>query len=156
MAVATHRELRGRDPAEVRAVLRRGDYTGRTAGLCSRRAQANLVVLPRDWAYDFLVFAHRNSKPCPLIDVTDPGDPVPRQVAPSADLRTDVPRYRIYRDGGLAEEVSDIASFWRSDLVAFLLGCSYTFEQALIEAGLPVRHSEIGCTVPMYITNMVL
>jgi uncharacterized protein YcsI (UPF0317 family) len=115
--------------------------------------QTNLVVLPRELAFDFLLFCRRNPQPCPLLDVTDPGDPEPKHVAPGADLRTDVPRYRVWRHGELMDEVTDVRPYWRGDLVAFLLGCSFTFENALIEARVPVRHIEQGCNVPMYRTN---
>jgi uncharacterized protein YcsI (UPF0317 family) len=115
--------------------------------------QANLVVVPRDLAFDFLLFCQRNPKPCPLLDVTEPGCPEPKLVAPGADLRTDVPRYRIYEHGKLVEEPTDILRWWRDDLAGFLLGCSFTFENALLQANLPVRHVETGCNVPMYRTN---
>jgi uncharacterized protein YcsI (UPF0317 family) len=113
-----------------------------------------LVVLEKDLAFDFLMFCQRNPKPCPLLDVTDPGDPEPRTIASGADIRTDLPRYRIYRHGELAEEVSDISDQWREDSVGFLIGCSFTFENALLEAGLPLRHHELGVGVPMYVTNI--
>jgi uncharacterized protein YcsI (UPF0317 family) len=116
--------------------------------------QANLVVVPRDLAFDFLLFCHRNPQPCPLLDVTDPGSPEPRQVAPGADVRTDIPRYRVYRYGLLVDEPTDLWDWWRDDLVAFLLGCSFTFEGALLREGLPLRHIEQGCNVPMYRTNI--
>jgi hypothetical protein len=106
-----------------------------TAGLAPGFVQANLAVLPRDAAYDFLLFCQRNPRPCPLIEVTDAGSPEPVGVAPGADLRTDLPRYRIYKDGVMADEVTDITPFWRDDLVSFLLGCSFTFEWALLDAG---------------------
>lgn len=141
-------------PKEVRERIRRGEWRRPTAGCASGYVQANLVILPRDLAYDFLVFAHRNPKPCPLLEVTDPGSAEPRRVAPGADLRTDLPRYRVYRDGVLAEEVTDLRGLWRDDLVAFLLGCSFTFEAALLKADVPVRHLEEGCNVPMYITRV--
>src|SRR5439155_19514284 len=92
-------------------------------------------------------------KPCPLLEITDPGDPVPHALAPTADLRTDLPRYRVYRNGELAEERTDIKDLWRDDLVAFLIGCSFTFERALLDAGVPVRHLELGRNVPMYRTT---
>src|SRR4029453_10456900 len=101
-----------------------------TAGLAPGFVQANLAILPRDAAYDFLLFCQRNPRPCPLIEVTDAGSPEPVGVAPGADLRTDLPRYRIYKDGVMADEVTDITPFWRDDLVAFLLGCSFPFEWA--------------------------
>src|SRR3990167_2108791 len=132
-----------RHPREIRADIRRGKLAGITAGLGQNFVQANLAVLPKDWAYDFLVFCQRNPRPCPLIEVTDPGSPEPVGVAPGADLRTDIPRYRVYADGVLADEVTDATPYWRDDLVAFLLGCSFTFEWALLEAGVrlwPVGH----------------
>jgi uncharacterized protein YcsI (UPF0317 family) len=141
-------------PKEIRERIRRGEWVRPTAGCAAGYVQANLVVLPRDLAYDFLLFTHRNPKPCPLLEVTDPGSPEPARVAPGADLRTDVPRYRVYRHGVLAEEVTDLLALWRDDLVAFLLGCSFTFETALLRAGVPVRHLEEGRNVPMYITSV--
>ncbi|MER3456625.1 MAG: putative hydro-lyase [candidate division GAL15 bacterium] len=140
-------------PQQVRQRIREGRWRRPTAGLAPGYTQANLVVVPKASAYDFLLFCQRNPKPCPVLDVTDPGDPVPRHAAPGADLRTDLPRYRVYLDGQLASEVDDIRALWREDLVAFLLGCSFTFEAALLRAGVPVRHLECGCNVPMYVTN---
>jgi uncharacterized protein YcsI (UPF0317 family) len=143
-----------RHPKEIRADIRLGKMTGVTAGVAPGFVQANLVILPRELAYDFLLFCHRNPRPCPLIEVTDAGSPTPVEVAPTADLRTDVPRYRIYKDGVLADEVTDITPFWREDLVSFLLGCSFTFEWALLDAGVPLRHIEEGRNVAMWKTNM--
>jgi uncharacterized protein YcsI (UPF0317 family) len=140
--------------AALRERVRRGEHTGPTAGLALGYVQANLVVLPRDLAFDFLLFCQRNPKPCPLLDVTEPGRPVPELCAPNADLRTDVPCYRLYRGGELVDEPDSIERHWRDDSVGFLLGCSFTFENALLLAGLPVRHIESGCNVPMYRTNM--
>ncbi|WP_404980621.1 putative hydro-lyase [Carboxydichorda subterranea] len=140
-------------PREARQAIREGRWTGPTAGLCPGYAQANLVVLPRQFACDFLLFCQRNPNPCPLLEVTDAGSWEPRRLAPGADLRTDVPRYRIYRDGRLEGEPTDVLDLWRDDLVAFLFGCSFTFERALLEAGVPVRHLEEGKNVPMYVTN---
>ena len=136
-----------RHPREIRADIRRGKLNRVTAGLGSGHVQANLAVLPRDYAYDFLLFCQRNPRPCPLIEVTDVGSPEPVGVAPGADLRTDIPRYRIYKDGVLADEVTDATPFWRDDLVAFLLGCSFTFEWALLEAGIKLWHVEQGKNV---------
>jgi uncharacterized protein YcsI (UPF0317 family) len=147
-------ELDRHDPSAVRAAVRAGRWTGTTAGLAPGRVQTNLVVLPRRLAYDFLRFCVANPKPCPNIEVADAGSPEPARSAPGADLRTDVPRYRVFRDGELAEEVDDISSLWREDLVAFLIGCSFTFERALLAAGLPVRHIEEQVTVPMYLTSI--
>src|SRR3989440_4373984 len=129
--------IAARHPREIRADIRNGKISGVTAGLGAGHVQANLAVLPKDHAYDFLLFCQRNPRPCPLIEVTDVGSPEPVGVAPGADLRTDIPRYRIYKDGVVADEVTDVTPYWRDDLVAFLLGCSFTFEWALLEAGLP-------------------
>jgi uncharacterized protein YcsI (UPF0317 family) len=118
--------------------------------MASGYVQANLVAVPRELAFDFLLFCHRNPKPCPLLDVTEPGSAEPRFVAPGSDLRTDLPRYRVYEQGKLVDEPTTLRDWWRNDLVAFLLGCSFTFESALVEAGLPVRHLEAGCNVPMF------
>ncbi|MBI4241394.1 MAG: putative hydro-lyase [Candidatus Rokubacteria bacterium] len=142
-----------RHPKEIREEIRRGKYTGVTAGLAPGYVQANLAVLPQEHAYDFLLFCQRNPRPCPLIEVTDVGSPEPTGVAPGADLRTDVPKYRIYRDGELVEEVTDITPYWRDDLIAFLLGCSFTFEWALMDAGVPMRHIDAGRNVAMWRTS---
>jgi uncharacterized protein YcsI (UPF0317 family) len=140
--------------AEVRRLARLGEWTRPTAGLAMGSVQANLVVVPGDLAFDFLLFCQRNPRPCPLLDVTEAGSPEPRLVAPGADLRTDVPCYRVYRRGELVEEPRDIRNLWQNDWVGFLLGCSFTFENALLQAGLPVRHIETGGNVPMYRTNI--
>ncbi len=144
----------GATPKEIRQAIRQGRYAGGTSGLAPGHVQANLVVLPKAQAYDFLVFCQRNPRPCPLIEVTDAGNPEPAGVAPGADLRTDIPRYRIYREGRLEREVTDIAEEWRDDFVAFLLGCSFTFETALLQAGVPVRHIEENRIVPMFKTTI--
>jgi uncharacterized protein YcsI (UPF0317 family) len=148
------RDLRNATGAEVRGAARRGEWNGPTPGLAAGYVQANLAVVPRDLAFDFLLFCQRNPKPCPLLDVTEPGSPEPRLAAPGADVRTDAPRYRVYRDGELIDEPADLLRWWRDDLVAFVIGCSFTFEAALLEAGVPVRHLEQGCNVPMYRTNL--
>ncbi len=139
---------------DVRRRCRAGEIEGPTAGLARGHAQANLVVLPREAAWDFLLFCQRNPKPCPLLEVTDPGSPEPRGSAPGADLRTDLPRYRVFRRGELVDEPASVEGYWRDDLVSFLLGCSFSFEAALVEAGLPVRHVEEGRNVPMYETDV--
>jgi uncharacterized protein YcsI (UPF0317 family) len=144
----------GASPRELRLRMRQGEWQAPTSGLAPGFAQANLVVVPRTIAYDFLVFCQRNPKPCPLIDVTDPGSPEPAYAAPGADLRTDLPRYRVYRHGKVVAEETEITRYWRDDLVAFLLGCSFTFEAALLRAGIPVRHMEEGRNVSMYVTGL--
>jgi uncharacterized protein YcsI (UPF0317 family) len=141
-------------PAELRARFRAGAPVRPTAGLAPGYAQANLVVLPRAYAFDFLLFCQRNPKPCPLLEVVEAGSYEPALTAPGADLRTDLPLYRIWRHGRLEAEVTDVRAVWGDDLVSFLLGCSFTFEAALLRAGVPVRHLELGCNVPMYITRI--
>ena len=124
-----------------------------TTGWCDGWTQANLVVLPRDWAFDMLLFGQRNPQPVPLLDVTEPGSRS-SVLAPGADLATDVPRYRVWRDGELVDEPTDVAGLWTDDLVSFLIGCSFSFETALLEAGVPVRHIEQGRNVAMYRTDV--
>src|SRR5438270_8499999 len=143
-----------RHPRDIRQDIRRGKLAGITAGLGQNYVQANLAVLPKEQAYDFLLFCQRNPRPCPLIEVTDVGSAEPVGVAPGADLRTDIPRYRIYKDGALADEVTDASSYWRDDLVAFLLGCSFTFEWALLEAGIRLWHVEHDRNVAMWQTSI--
>jgi uncharacterized protein YcsI (UPF0317 family) len=139
--------------ARARADIRVGTHTGPTSGLAPGYAQANLVVLPESHAMDFVRFCVRNPVSCPLLEVTDAGSPHPAGLAPGADLRTDVPRYRVFRDGVCVAEPTDISQYWRADLVAFLLGCSFTFEWALAAAGLPLAHQDQGVNVPMYVTD---
>jgi uncharacterized protein YcsI (UPF0317 family) len=148
------KDLTGRQPREVRQLIREGRWTRPTAGLCLGHAQANMAILPRDLAFDFLLFAQRNPKPCPLLEVLDPGSPEPRRLAPGADVRTDLPRYRVYRYGKLEDEPADLLKYWRDDFVTFLIGCSFTFEAGLVQAGIPVRHMELDRNVSMYITNI--
>jgi uncharacterized protein YcsI (UPF0317 family) len=138
-------------PAESREQYRAG-LAVPSSGWAPGFTQANLVVLPRDWAYDMLLFGQRNPQPVPLLDVTDAGSPH-TVLAAGADLRTDLPRYRVWRDGELVDEPTDVVDLWRDDLVAFLIGCSFSFETALIEAGVPVRNIEQGRNVSMYRTN---
>ncbi|HEY9874961.1 MAG TPA: putative hydro-lyase [Candidatus Obscuribacterales bacterium] len=142
------------DSSKARQLCRTGELNGPTPGLAPGYVQANLVVLPYPLAFYFLLFCQRNPKPCPVLDVTDVGNPEPKIIAPGADIRTDLPRYRIFRHGELVEETTDITAFWTDDLVAFLIGCSFTFENAMINAGLPVRHIEEKTNVPMYKTNI--
>lgn len=141
-------------PEEIRGLIRTGKLSEPTAGMAGGYTQANLVILKKELAFEFLLFCHRNQKPCPILDVTEPGSPVPAIVAPGADIRTDFPRYRVYRRGELTDEVTDITSLWEDDMVGFLIGCSFTFEQALLNNGIPVRHIEENRNVPMYQTNI--
>src|SRR5262249_22559993 len=147
-------DLRQASGLEARRRARSGELTGPTPGLALGDVQANLVVVPRDLAFDFLLFCQRNPKPCPLLDVTEPGSSEPRYLAPAAGLRTDIPRYRVYEHGQLVDEPTDLRRWWHEELVGFLLGCSFTFENALVQAGIPVRHLDMGCNVPMYRTNI--
>jgi uncharacterized protein YcsI (UPF0317 family) len=139
-------------PSEVRGLIREGRWEGPTSGLCLGYLQANLAILPEELAREFQEVCEANPRPMPLIDVTELGDPRPLRVAPDADLRTDLPRYRIYRRGEMAGEVADLRELWRDDLVAFLLGCSFTAEGRLLDAGVRLRHLELGHGVPMWRT----
>lgn len=141
------------DASKARGDIRAGVHTGPTSELAPGYAQANLVVLPQRYALDFVRFCVRNPGPCPLLEVTDTGSPHPDALAVDADLRTDIPRYRVFRSGECIDEPTDISPYWRDDLVAFLLGCSFTFDWALAAAGLPPAHQEQGKNVPMYITD---
>ncbi|REK11393.1 MAG: putative hydro-lyase [Planctomycetota bacterium] len=150
----TSAELAKATAAELRACVRAGAWTGPTTGLARGYVQANLVILPADAADEFAEFCRANPRPCPLLEQTAPGDPEPHDAAPGSDVRTDVPRYRVFRQGKLEpQEPTDIQHLWRDDLVSFLLGCSFTFENALVREGLPVRHIDQQRNVPMYRTN---
>ena len=141
-------------PREVRQLIREGKYTGQTSGMCRGYAQANLVVLPKDLAYDFLLFAQRNPRPCPLLEVSDTGSRTLHEIAEDADIAKDIPKYRIYKKGELEGEYTDVSEFWRRDFVSFLIGCSFSFEGDLIAADVPVRQIEEHKNVPMYNTNI--
>lgn len=138
-------------PRKARALFRTG-LSGPTAGCAAGHTQANLISVPADWAYEMLLFCQRNPKPCPVLDVTDTGSWT-TVLAPGADLRTDLPRYRVWEHGELVEEPTDVLDHWRDDLVSFLIGCSFTFEWALTEAYVPLRHIEQGRNVSMYVTS---
>ncbi len=142
------------DPKKIRAVIRKGQWKKPTAGLAPGYAQANLVILPQRYAFDFLLFCQRNPKPCPLLEVLEPGQFATSFLSSAADVRTDLPLYNIYRKGTLQKVVPGIKELWQDDFVTFLIGCSYSFEEALIRAGIPVRHIEEGRNVPMYITSI--
>jgi uncharacterized protein YcsI (UPF0317 family) len=137
-----------------RSRIRTGDFSGQTAGLAPGNVQANLVVLPKALAHDFLRFAQANPKPCPVLAVSEPGDPRLPGLGEDLDVRTDLPKYRVWRRGELAEEPLNLHHVWRDDLVSFALGCSFSFEQALIEDGIELRHIACGSNVPMYRTNI--
>ena len=138
---------------EIRASIARGEWRKPTSGVAPGYTQANVVILPKQHAFDFLLFCARNDKPCPVIDVCEAGITAPPNAGASADIRTQIPRYRIYRHGRLEQEVDHIRDHFTDDMVTFLLGCSFTFEQDLLDNGIPVRHIELDRNVPMYITN---
>ncbi len=142
------------DPRAARAAMRAGRWTRPTAALAPGYVQANLVVLPREWAFDFLLFCQRNPKPCPLLAVAEPGAVELPGWADELDLRTDLSGYRVFEHGSCVAEAGDVVRWWRDDLVSFALGCSFSFEQALLEAGLPVRHHDLDRNVPMYRTDI--
>ena len=141
-------------PSEVRKLIRKGEITTPTSGMCAGYAQANLAILPKNLAYDFLLFTQRNPKPCPILEVSDVGSRYLKYIAEDCDIATDFPKYRIYEKGVMTGEFTSVEDFWRDDLVSFLIGCSFTFESELIDAGIEMRHNTMGCNVPMYITNI--
>lgn len=141
-------------PEEIRKLIKEEKITGQTSGMCAGYAQANLVILPKELAYDFLLFAQRNPKSCPVLEVLDEGERLIKSMAAGADIATDIPRYRVYEYGKLTGEYTNVEQFWRKDLVSFLIGCSFSFESELLEAGIPVRQIEEKCNVPMYNTNI--
>jgi uncharacterized protein YcsI (UPF0317 family) len=142
------------DARALRRAIRAGRHPTHTVGLAPGRAQGNLVVLPQALAGDFMRFCQRNPKPCPLLAVTEPGDSVARELGEDVDLRTDVPRYRVWREGVLEGEVDDLRALWRDDWVGFVLGCSFSFDQALLDDGIPLRHVAQGRNVAMYRTSI--
>ncbi|MFQ5591857.1 MAG: putative hydro-lyase [Phycisphaerae bacterium] len=151
MNAGIHARLRGR---ELRSLCRTGEFDGPTAGAAIAYAQANFVAVPADLAAHFEEFCRLNPRPCPLLETLQPGHYEPRLLAANADLRTDLPRYRVFRDGVCVDTPKEILDVWTHDLTAFLIGCSFTFESALLEAGLPVRHLEESRNVPMYRTDI--
>ena len=147
-------DFRNMAPKDVRARIRKGEIQSPTAGMSAGYAQANLVVLPKELAYDFLLFTQRNSKSCPVLEVSDTGSRELPGIAPGADIANDIPKYRVYENGIMTGEYTSVAHLWRDDFVSFLIGCSFSFESELIEAGIEVRHITEGCNVPMYTTNI--
>lgn len=139
-------------PQELRQLVRNREWTTPTSGAASGYLQANLVMLPSDQAFNFLLFCVRNPKPCPILDVLEPGQVEPI-IAPGADLRIDLPRYNIFENGEFKTEVEDVNDVFKEDMVSFLLGCSFSFENAMLAAGLPIRNLEEDKNVSMYITN---
>jgi len=141
------------DPAEARKIIRAGDYAGHTAGVAPQYVQGNLCILPQELALEFAAFCQRNPKPCPIIGMGAPGDPTLPDLG-DIDIRTDVPRYRVFKDGKQIDEPLDIRKYWTQDLVTFVLGCSFSFELPILQAGIALRHIEDDTTVPMYRTSI--
>ena len=153
-SVPTHDQLQQMPLALLRQSIRSGQWSGHTSGLAAGRVQANLCILPADLATDFLLFCQRNPKPCPLLAVSEPGDFTVKALGQTIDLRTDLPRYRVWKDGHLHSEPTSLVDLWRSDLVSFVIGCSFSFEEALIENGIALRHVSMQKNVAMYRTNI--
>ncbi len=141
-------------PKEIREMIRTGEWTQPTPGISPGHVQANLAVLPQEFAFDFLLFTQRNPQPCPVLEVIESGNFEPVSIAPGADLRTDLPQYMIYEHGELVGKVDNLIEYWRDDLVSFLMGCSFSFENAFHRAGIPVRHLEEGKSDPTFISNI--
>ena len=139
---------------EARRSIRERRHTGHTAGLARGYVQGNVCILPREYAEDFRLFCERNPKPCPLLAMSEPGDPRLPALGEDLDIRTDVPAYRIFTHGKEVRDVADLLELWRDDLVTFILGCSFSFEEALMQAGLRLRYVEQGRNVPMYRTSV--
>src|ERR1700742_3719176 len=140
--------------AMERLRIRSGSFTGPTSGLAPGNVQANLVILPKALAHDFLRFAQANPKPCPVLAVSEAGSPAFPTLGEDLDIRTDLPRYRVWRDGEMVAEATDVRDVWRDDLVSFAIGCSFSFEEALIEDGIEGRHIARGSNVPVYRTKI--
>lgn len=146
-------EIRDMAPLQFWETVRSGRWNKPTAGCCNGFTQLNLVVLPQRYADDFKRFCQRNPKPCPLLEILAPGTHEAVKLAPGSDLRTDIPGYKVFRGSNVAERAT-VVDIWQDDFVSFLIGCSFTFENALLAGGVPVRHIEIGCNVPMYLTSI--
>ncbi len=144
--------LREASQQTVREAIRNGTYQGHTAGLAKGCLQANLVIVEDVYALDFMRYCQRNPKPCPLVGVSDNGNPMMTTLGADIDIRTDVPSYNIYRNGQLTESCGDITHLWQDNMVAFALGCSFTFEHAILQASFPLWHIDNNRTVPMFKT----
>jgi len=154
LATATLHSASLQTGAEVRAAVRSGRLRHPTSGAAPDFVQTNVAILPRDVAFDFLLFCQRNPKPCPVIEVMEPGQAEAKLSAPGSDIRTDVPKYRVYRNGKLTDEPTDLKAYWRPDLVTFLLGCSFSFEHALMRNGINLPYYGTSRNVPMFTTNV--
>ena len=148
------KDIQSLTPGEIRSLIRKGKWDKPTAGLAMGYAQANLVILPQKYAFDFLLFCQRNPKPCPLLEVLEPGKYHTEYLSSDADIRTDIPLYNVYRKGKLDRTVKDIKIFWKPNFVSFLLGCSFSFEEAMLRGKIPIRYIEENKNVSMYITSI--
>lgn len=148
------KKMAQKKPEEIRKMIRNGRWNKPTGGLALGYAQANLAILPSKYAFDFILFCQRNPKPCPLLEVLEPGQYETRFMAHGADIRTDIPKYSVYRKGNLEETLQDIRGLWREDFVTFLMGCSFSFEEALQRAKIPMRYVEENKNIPMFISNI--
>lgn len=149
MAKLSTTEIGSMTPKQFRLIVRKGEWSDITIDACIGYVQASLVVLPADLAYDFLLFCNRNPRPCPLLEVTEPGNSHPKIMAPDADIRTDIPKYRVFKKGEIIDEPSDINKYWRDDLVGFLLGCGLTLVPLLRAANISWRRYGGYCsTIP--------
>ncbi|MFM2450283.1 MAG: hypothetical protein RIS44_2733 [Pseudomonadota bacterium] len=151
---ASQRDSTATSGDQIRAPIREGTWTSHTSGLSQDLVQGNVVILPQALATDFLRYCQRNPKPCPLLAVSEPGDPMLPTLGRDIDIRSDVPRYRVWRNGELVDEPTNVAALWRDDLVTFVIGCSFSFEQALLDSGIPLRHVEQKRNVAMYRSNI--
>jgi uncharacterized protein YcsI (UPF0317 family) len=147
-------EMRTASPRDIRQLIREDRFVGNTSGFSLGYLQGNLVILPAEYAVDFFRYCQRNPKPCPLVGVSDTGVPALPDLGSDIDIRTDIPTYNIFRNGELSEQVTNIKDLWRDDFITFVLGCSYTFEHALMNEGVRLRHIDEDKTVPMYCTNI--
>ena len=155
LATADHRpRLLPQTGHDARLMIRRGEHQGPTSGLAPGYVQGNLAILPNALASDFLRFCQLNPKPCPLLAASAPGDPRLPGLGEDLDVRTDLGRYKVWRNGEVVDEPTDIKRWWRDDLVAFAIGCSFSFEEALLDSGIELRHMTCDCTVPMYRTTI--
>ena len=146
-------DYRNWKPEDIWLKIRSGEINYPTAGMCGGYAQANLAILPKEYAEDFKEFAKKNPQPCPILEIIE-GTPAIHDMGEGANVVTDIPKYFVYKDGVKVDEVTDASPYWTEDSVAFLIGCSFSFEEALLQAGIDVRHISMGCNVPMYKTNI--
>jgi len=148
-------EKQENDPGRFRDQVRQGKWQKSTNGVCPGYVQANLVILPSQYALDFTIFCLRNPQPCPIIEILEPGNPIVQEVSANADIRTDLPKYCVFKDSTLVEDRTDITDLWRDDFVTFLIGCSYTFEEALVRGGVPVKNYLQQRDPGVYVTSVV-